>query len=314
MTRPMRPPPLTYTIVSGQGGLGDTIARLPAFRYIHDTYQHVTLDVYVQDSWVELTRHLLPPSLRLRYFPLSTCPASFAGPVVDFDKDRLSSLALNLTTHAFLTLIDQLSPSASEAGYPVAPEVPHEERYIIPSRPYVVFTTDYTAPSRAWSALAINELALMLKGRGINCVLVGRSGEIPSGVPGDPVCVSKNSDILKHRFIDLRDGTTLIEALRIMQKAKAVIGLDNGLIHLAHCTRTPVVVGYSTLTPQHRLPSRPEGSTLWLEPTTECRGCQSKGFFDPDWDYRRCKKETYECLPTLSAERYWMKLKELGVV
>lgn len=315
MSRPLRAPPLTYTVLCNQGGLGDTLARLPALRYILEAYAHASLHVYVQDGWYDLVRYLLPPGLRLKYSLLSTRPAKLASPWVEFDKDRLSSLALNLTTHAFLTLIDQLPPTAESAWYPQARSIAHEERYIIPPRPYVVFTTDYTAPSRAWPSSASNELADLLRQRGINRVLLGAKGPISVGDKDGAAIHPKLAEgLLVNRFIDLRGHTTLIEALRVMQRAEAVIGLDNGLLHLAHCTSTPVVAGYSTLSPQHRVPGRPVGTTLVIEPTSECRGCQSKGFFDPDHDYRLCKLGTYECLPTLSAERYWTCFKELGVV
>jgi len=72
-------------------------------------------------------------------------------------------------------------------------------------------------------------------------------------------------------------------------------------------------MGFTTLLPEHRLPVREAGLTEVLEAQVPCNGCQSRGFaINHDW--RKCIFDDYACTLTLTAERFFEKLKILGVV
>ncbi len=306
------PPQAHLNVISSHGGLGDAIARLPAFRYVNREFKHVSQTVYVQDPWLDLCRFLLPESDRLQFKALSTAAFFIKDPVVDFGADRLSSLRLHLTEHAFLIMTDSLSESIREYEYPLASLVPETAEMTVTS-PYVCFTTDSTAPARAWPVGHINGLATRLREQGLACVLLGRSTPIPAG---DGVISPKAADgIDTSLFIDLRDKTSLIEALGVMQRSKAVVGVDNGLLHLACCTNVPVVIGYTSLKARHRVPFRKVNLTQFIEAAVPCGGCQSRGdFINHDWKYCIPEYNDYACTLTMTADKFYKCLQDLHVV
>ena len=50
-----------------------------------------------------------------------------------------------------------------------------------------------------------------------------------------------NEDYDLSEGVDFIGRTLLFDALRIIDCAEMVIGIDNGLLHLAACTKTPIV-------------------------------------------------------------------------
>jgi ADP-heptose:LPS heptosyltransferase len=302
-------------------------------------YPHVSLTIYVQDGWRGLLEYLLAPGPRLIYKNLSEAPWALKKPYIEFDQNRLTSLNLHLTDHAFLILMDMLPPTQADKAYERAKMVPLLQNrtpfhalYQDKAKPYICFTTDYTAPSRQWPACHINALARRCREAGLTPVLLGTTKPIPTGIQDDPVNPRANDGVDASLFIDLRDKTTLLEALGVIQRARAVVGIDNGLLHLAHCTDVPVVMGFTTLKPEHRMPvremfksngekvlpgchdlGRAAALTETLTAQVPCGGCQSRGFaINHDW--RTCIFDDYACTLTLTAERFWTRLKKLGVV
>ena len=315
------PPPVHLTVISDHGGLGDSIARLPAFRYCLETYPHVSLTVHVIDAFKGLCEYLLPGNDRLTWKLRSEVPFRPRRPYVEFNPDRVSSLALGLTDQAFLMLMDHLPPDdgGEAANYPVAPLTENQawlNQLCGEGRGAIVFTTDYTAPTRQWPVFQVNALAYKLNDLGFTCVLLGRAKPVATGVEDDPIKPNALDGLKGELFVDLRDKTTLIEALGVMQRSKAVLGVDNGLIHLAHCTSVPVVVGYTSLLAMHRLPTRPHGRTEYIQAGEGyCTGCQSKGFaVNHDWRVCINVEHPYCCQLDLLPDRFLNKLRLLGVI
>lgn len=308
--------PVTLNIINTNGGLGDLIARLPAMRYMHDNYRHVSQVIWTPDYATDLLRYLLPNTDRLRHERYSRCPHSVSKPYIEFSAERLSTLHLHLTTHAFLILMNQIPESTKDMEYPYADPV----RFIEPSsvdqglkildkNETIIFTTDYTSAVRSWPAYEINALAKLVRAKGIQPVLLGKPGETMGGSG-----VAESTDgIDGSLFVDLRGKTTLIEALGVIQRSKAVVGVDNGLMHLAACTDVPIVGGYTTLDPRHRVPVRPYGSFKAIPAAVPCGGCQSKGFaINMDW--RQCLFQDRACTMTMTHDKFYLGLQELGVL
>jgi len=330
------PPPVHLSVISQNGGLGDMLARLPALKYLAEQHQHVTKIVtYWPDYFVSLAQFMTPTNLKLVHKPISEAPYLMPKPYIDFTSDRLSTLHLNLVDHAYLMLMDQLPPTAMDKHYLRAPFV-MDNTLDMPDvlelkQEIIVFTTDFTSHSRSWPAFHINSLAKKVKDAGFQPVLLGKPGELFGGA-----VASYSSGLKTELFMDLRGRTSLIEALGIIQRAKAVVGVDNGLLHLAACTDTPIVFGLTTLKPEHRVPTRPMpiylprkrllpypkdlhthfrvyGLTHVLEAQVPCNGCQSRGFaINVDW--RDCLFDDYSCTLTLTADRFYEKLVRLGVL
>lgn len=303
--------PAHINLISNWGGMGDHIARLPAIRYALKNAPHLTLDVYWQDYFVPLARYLMPAH-RLTHLPISEAKYSMKGATVDFSPERLTSLSMHLVQHGFLILNDRIG-EGEDLYYPQANLVTRDwPENPLPS-PFIVFTVAHTAPVRAWPAKEINELARRVKAFGIHPVLVGTDQPLPLG--GERGYIKGNIDegIARDLFFDLTNRTDLLAALGVIQRSVATIGIDNGLLHLAHCTDVPVVAGYTSVEAKYRLPMRPKGQTEVLEAQVGCYGCQSSAHF-VNFDFKRCMFSHYDCTKTLTADRFEAALKKLGVL
>ena len=99
----------------------------------------------------------------------------------------------------------------------------------------------------------------------------------------------------------------MLEALRIINDAEMIIGLDNGLLHLAGLTDTKIVAGYTTVDPYYRLPYR-HNVLGWncsiVEPTSECRYCQTEHFCTYGINFVICNIGTETCKNSLTLDKW----------
>ncbi len=121
--------------------------------------------------------------------------------------------------------------------------------------------------------------------------------------------------------INLIDKTSLFEAHSIMANSAAVLGLDNGLLHLACMSSTAkLVYGFTTVEPRHRLPYRNDiqgYNCLVVMPTKEelsCIGCQSNmNFANTTHCFTTCFYKDNACLSLMTSDKWISKLQELGI-
>lgn len=150
---------------------------------------------------------------------------------------------------------------------------------------YAVITTEATADNRRFPARYVNALTFYLIQRGITPVFLGKKDLAPD-------YQSEASEGLQMTGImDLREKTTLVEAACILAGGMAVMGLDNGLLHLAACSRVPVGFIFTNVAPELRIPYRQKGTTTAaISPPEDltCRHCCSRMPTLPGHDYKRC--------------------------
>lgn len=304
MREGFNPPKAHIHIVSNYGGLGDNLARIPAIKYVVEENPHISVTVHWHKYFLELAEFLLPPHDRLTHESFSGVGnlKDYPAPAYDFSPERLNSLGLHLTEHAFLILTDRLAPRREALSYPKAPKLPMLSN--LPKYP-VAFTVAHTAPVRKWPAYSINQLAEHLVREGYQPILLGNTSQ--DGIKGE-----LDNGINKTLFKDFTNKTSLLECFAIMQRCEAIIGVDNGLLHLAHYTNRPVVVGYTSVLARDRVPVRKDGITKVIEATVPCHGCQSKGTFI-NHDYKFCLFKDYACTLEMRAERFKQALKEIGL-
>jgi len=300
--------PYKLNICSNFGGLGDHIARLPAIRKIHETYPHVSMNVYWHDYVIELVKLLLPEDDRIKHFKLSEMnQADESLPLIDFNPNRLTSLGLDLTLHAYLLLLDRLPDSIEDQRLPLAPLCIGPK----PPSPYVVVTPCYTSRARAWEKQSIEEVMDWCIKSGLNVVVLGDRTSRAVG-NGNQIEASNVEISLPTTAIDLREKTTLIEALAVIQGARAIVGVDNGLLYLAACTKTPRVRGMTTVRPEHRK-AYGHGPLIDVVPPereVDCRFCQSQVYFVKH-DFRKCLYNDYKCTYSLTGQRFITALADL---
>ena len=309
----MKPKTKTINVMLLDGGLGDHIASTTAVYYITQQYPWINPIVWAPDFIVEYMRNVLPGTevwglseMRGRYDPTK--------PTKTTKWDGLtSSMKIHLVDYAFLKLCDE-SPSIEHKNY----RQPNLSAVQVPELPekYVVFTTGYTAEVREWPAESVNEVAIYILNKGYIPVFLGQT-QTHTGV----------KHVIKGQFkeeidfdtgVNLIDKTSLLQAMAIMSKARAVLGVDNGLLHAAGCTNVPIIGGFTTVTPEIRMPYR--GSVLGkdfypiIPQSLDCRFCQQKTNFLYGHDYRNClfkDERALQCTKEMKDEHFISYLEKI---
>lgn len=300
--------PQHINVLFDEGGLGDQIARLPAVKYVLENWKHVWIHLYVPDYCLELANHLLPQTKYPQLFtkPLSRFNGQGFNPNLPGYRTYTlnhTSLRTHLTDHGFHMIADTTPADTRDKDYiqvrpAELPAVPLPEDF-------VVITTGYTAKVRMWKSSEVNKVISWVKEvSGAEVVFLGTQG------------AEYDDGIAFHKGINLIGQTSLLEAVSVMTKARAVVGVDNGLIHLAGCTDTPIVAGYTTVDPIYRIPKRSRflgGRVLVVTPSNSlgCRFCQNKMHYLYDHDFRDCYYKDLKCLDEMAGEKFIRQLEAL---
>lgn len=309
-------------LVFSKGGLGDTIARLPAVKYILDTSTHVQkVRVFLQDFCVDYATYVLSSYAdRVEFIPYSkmlelidTDPAPVG---MTTDSTHHTTLHSHLTDHAFHTLVDEQPVDLRAYDYVQVPT--HVTSGWEHLTNYVVITCGFTSPAREWPSKEINKVVRALVAEGVLPVFMGKTESVFWGNAS-----TKNQfreDLQFELGLNLIDSTSLLEASQIMSKARAVIGLDNGLLHLAAAAdkHVPIIAAYTTVRPEHRLPYRlgqkGAGVSIIRPKGSSCKFCQSEARFVHEHDFRTCYFNDYECIKHITGEQFIEKLQQIGVL
>lgn len=239
--------------VMGLGGLGDNVARMPAIRYIADRHPHVIPIVWVADYFVPVAKNMMP-DIRIEKFSDNT----------KFIKERpgrstaneiLTNLKTHMVDHAFFLLANEV-PSIEYKNYLPMNFKPIGIKHLDLPEKYVVMTCCYTAPIREFLPEYINEITSYIKDKGYEVIFLGQE-VTDAGIKGHEIIGAlKKEQIDFSKGINLINKTSLLVAAKIMSEAKAVVGLDNGLLHLAASSDVPIVSGFTSVHPDHRAPIR----------------------------------------------------------
>lgn len=170
-------------------------------------------------------------------------------------------------------------------------------------RQYAVMTPGATYENRVMPAKAFNAIKDHLVARSITPVFLGTAS-----VGTRAVQFAKEYDY--EGGLDLVGKTSLLQAAKIIAGGKVIVGLDNGLLHLAAMTEVPIVFGYNIASPEHRRPRRLKGGIWEVYPDTlklPCTFCQSKMRFMFNHDFSICVYKDNLCLTALSDPKPWIE-------
>lgn len=275
------------------GGLGDNICRLPAIRYAIRQSPHLTLKLHCPAYFKEFAQAALEGVERIEFATLGEPYGTYG---VDFNPAKLSSMGLHLIHHAYLSLIGEIPDDASYIKMPIGPR---EQ-----SGDYVIITTGYTANVREWAPSSVNATVNWCLDNGYIPIFLGAKEAKHND--NENIRATFSDEIQWDQGKDLRGKTTLLEALHLMQHAKAVVGVDNGLLHLAGMTDTPIIAGYTSALAKHRMPIR--NNIMGYKVTTvepdSCYGCQSLMKFEFQQDFRVCYHADLKCVKELTADKW----------
>lgn len=118
---------------------------------------------------------------------------------------------------------------------------------------YVVLHSVKSWESRTWDAHKWQILANYLEDSGIDVVVVGKD----SGESSDQGKLDKPAFSLRlQRGRDLTNSTSLDQTWHILNRSRAVVTMDSGVMHLAGTTNTHIIQLGSNIHPSYRIPYR----------------------------------------------------------
>lgn len=160
---------------------------------------------------------------------------------------------------------------------------------------YVVVHTAQTWPSRTWQSDRWQEL---VDGLDVPVVSIGKTNNhAPDCLK--PVFKMKNT-------IDLTDQLSLSQCWHVLDKAKVVVTMDSGILHLAGTTDTHIIQLGSSIHPWYRAPYR-NGTQQYKYDYVKgdcslfCASSMSYMFQEIPFKIGKCAEqyETFECHPSV---------------
>lgn len=178
--------------------------------------------------------------------------------------------------------------------WPDAPPMPFADydpgvAVATPTAPYLCLMPGSTWPSKAWPAAHFRTLAERARREGWEVVVLG----VPSEAS---IC----AEVAEGLALDLCGRTSLKEAAAWLRGARAAVGNDSGLSHLAAATGTAVLALYGA--------TDPGGSTPW---GPRSRGMRVDGLPCAPCFKRDCAVPGHPCLANLEPGGVWEGLQAL---
>jgi hypothetical protein len=296
--------------------MGDVIATAPVVKYAIENF-YTTPESYVLVAKTQFRPFFpfVPDENFLDYDdkskPVWGVPPNFAiGALNRKNESRIvrnTPKSMHLSTYASLSLLDRILPLEKLNYVPLDPvDITH---FGIDWTNCVIMVCSYRDETRMWRAEHILDTARWLKLHGFMPVFVGKT-DMDQHVAEHLRPKSSLPDDISKFGIDLRNKTTITELASIFREVRAVCGVDSGPIHLAGTTEVPIICGYTSVAPEHRIPTRPIGKTITLTAPIECIGCESR-WRSNYWNYENCYLETAECSKQLTAPRFIAALQEV---
>jgi ADP-heptose:LPS heptosyltransferase len=271
------------------------------------------MDIWVPEYFVPVAKAALPSKSADRYvvrgFEEMKTEYDNSKPVVAFHNNFHTTLRTHLVTRQF-NIMNDADVGLQHKNYPkLKVEGIDISEFNLPDR-YVVLTPGYTAPVRKLPAKVWEQIADWTSKNKCPAVWLGAKSDTVTGSSKPET----SFDEIRAIDFDLRDKTTLLQAAAIIDKARAIVGVDNGLIHLAGCTNTKIVAGYTSVDPMTRLPIRNSklgDGVFVVEPSKylDCRYVQSQSHFNYQADFRQCLCGTNACVESLTAEKFIEQLE-----
>lgn len=223
---------------------------------------------------------------------------------------NITNLSCHMVEHGFYTIVHRSVDNHHKNYLKLDPiNVSHLN---LPEK-YIVVTTGFTSETREWLPESVNGVTDYIIQKGYTPVYLGKSYTHSY----DNFGIKGNFKADYSRGINLIDKTTLFEAHSIMDGSAATLGLDNGLCHLGALGKTKLVIGFTTVDPNHRLPYRDGimGKDCYVvTPTKEelaCIHCQSNmNFADTKHCFTKCYYNDFACLKLMTADKWIEQLEK----
>jgi hypothetical protein len=283
--------------------LGDLICFFPIFKILIERGQ--VNNIYTNLNWLDFLKKVFPNQrfilrnenemLKQRKSEYILCktflqtPNSINIPLIDWASLTLANCILKPEQKNYLNL-DYIKTDVS--------------KFKLPNN-YIILTCGYTSELKKLNPIVFKEIKNYLISLGFSIVVLGKEGNIVDGSRVLKVDILKEYDL--SNTINLVNKTSILESLRIISKAEFILGVDNGLLHLAGCTNTPIIAAYTHKDPYYLMPYRNNqlGYNVYTITPSEdvCRFCMTN-YILQNHDYKYCDKGTFECCKSLTFEKF----------
>jgi hypothetical protein len=292
--------------------MGDVIAAVPVIKHmIENYYTEPGSYVVVAKKMFRSFFHFVPDRYFRDFDNKGTnwgVPANYSMSLLNTPKstfNRNTPKHMHLGVFASIKLADRILDEQCLRYVPLKKvDVSH---FKIDFSKTVIFVSTYRDETRSWHADSMLEVAAYVRSKGFMPVFIGRTE-----MNLDTALKPKTSlpDNVDEYGIDLRNKTSIEELASLSGKAKAVVGMDSGPIHLAGTTSVPIVCAFTSIYPEHRVPYRKEGAFYSVTADIPCIGCESD-WESHYWNFENCYLKTNDCCNKLEASKFIEQLKKI---
>jgi len=232
-----------------QGGSGDFICYSAAIDYVARKYDYVEGIVSAPAHMVGFVSNVLRKHDNWKVIPEALKRETIApGTIVKVPSIRpINATMMHLLELGFLYYAEINPIPDNERFYPELDLGNTKLHGAVLSKNYAVMVPGSTCPSRTMTPKTFNEVKNYLIGVGIKPVFLGND---KMRVGKGEKYTNFNSQYDLTGGINLLNKTSIMEAAKIIEHSRLIVGIDNGLLHLAACTRAPIVFGYTIAGPK----------------------------------------------------------------
>jgi len=235
--------------------LGDTIAAIPTLRKLSKAFENKPLTVFTSNPSLFDGHPLVYQALQLdepkdgfkvyhTFWPLVGKTYDLTGSKVEFRHSNMDIRQFHAVSLGFSLTSDEMET-----------DLYCESEYELPFKDYVIIHPTHTWPTRTWDQSKWQELTDRLNAIGIAVIAIGKdSSEVGTFNVQKPVM---EIDI-KLGLNLLNNNEITIPVLRWMMnhRARAVVTMDSGILHIAGTTDINIIQLGSSINPRLRAPYR----------------------------------------------------------
>lgn len=285
--------------------LGDMICWMAAIKYVAEQYNYVAGHLIVPAWFIEIAANVMRPYPHWRVHPAIPDRLANGFPLKQPMEHPINATGMNLVDLGFLYFTGIVPPPEGSRDYPQLDLSEVELPKAVRDLNYAVMTPGVSdfARSRMMTPEAFNGIADHLNKIGITPVFLGKSDM------GKDRTIGINTGYDLTKGLNLMDSTTLLQAAKVIESSRFILGIDNGLLHLAGMTGATIMYGYTVAGPDQRRITRPHGHLVEFYPDKEklaCVFCQERVRFFIDHAFTNCiyKENVPVCVQMLNAETW----------
>lgn len=318
MFRPEKKPipkSTTINVLIGGGGTGDLVCSIPALKHLISSQHWINPLVWVPDHLLTFFKHFLPNNVTIRNYTEANKKYNekLIGVTTKWLPHR-TAMRIHPIDHSYISLLDMYPYDTRQRSYPrVRAEEIDLSDFDLPEK-YVVIVATAAEIVKTMPVETMNSIVDYVKSKGYEVVFVGQekvdNGREVREIPKLSIDFTKG--------LNLVNKTSLLELAAIMDKSKAVIGMDGGPIHIAGFSSAPIIAGYTFASPDHLMPIRDGvlGKDVYpiVPPESlECRFCQTNWNLLYGTDFRSCYygNNDYTCVKNMSFNDFKIEIDKV---